>query len=71
MGSQAIFATATVYNNIFGFAPPISAPGKFSGFLFYRINLLVPNLAAAPLAFVPQIAVTDLGFTSDGGVLIF
>ncbi|MAK76494.1 MAG: hypothetical protein CMH68_04870 [Nisaea sp.] len=71
VGGQAIFALATVKDNSFGFVPAINAPGKFSGFRFYRIDLADPNLAAAPLAIPPQIAVTAFGVTGAGDALVF
>ena len=49
VGGQVIVAAATVRDDSFGFVPVINAPGKFSGFRFYRIDLADPNLAAAPL----------------------
>ena len=43
VGGQVIFASATVKDDSFGFVPAINAPGKFSGFRFYRIDLTDPN----------------------------
>ena len=71
VGGQVIFASATVKDDSFGFVPAINAPGKFSGFRFYRIDLADPNLAAAPLAIPPQIAVTAFGVTGAGDALVF
>ena len=71
MGGLVIFASATVKDGSFGFVPEINAPGKFSGFRFYRIDLTDPNLAAAPLAIPPKIAVTAFGVTGAGDGLVF
>ena len=51
--------------------PAINAPGKFSGFRFYGIDLTNPNLATAPLAIPLQIAVTVFGVTGAGDALVF